>query len=67
MAAHNNIATMLTWIRVAAIPFVVLVFYLPFPLAHPAAAVIFILAAITDGSEMTMGVTFQGNRGPRRE
>jgi CDP-diacylglycerol--glycerol-3-phosphate 3-phosphatidyltransferase len=40
---------MLTWLRIAAIPLVVLVFYLPVPWAHPAASVIFILAAITDG------------------
>lgn len=48
MASQLNIATMLTWIRIAAIPLVVAVFYLPFPWAHPAAAMIFTLAAITD-------------------
>jgi len=46
---HTNIATMLTWVRVAAIPLVVLVFYLPYAWAYPAASVLFILAAITDG------------------
>jgi len=49
MSPVTNIATMLTWLRVAAIPLVVIVFYLPVPWAHPAAAVIFIVAAITDG------------------
>ena len=43
-----NLAIGLTLFRIAAIPLVVLVFYLPFLWAKPAAAVIFSLAAITD-------------------
>lgn len=49
MSPVTNIATMLTWLRIAAIPLVVVIFYLPVPWAHPGAAVVFILAAITDG------------------
>ena len=49
MSPVTNIATMLTWLRVAAIPLVVVIFYLPVPWAHPAAAILFIVAAITDG------------------
>ncbi len=53
MSPPNNIAILLTWFRIAAIPLVVLVFYLPLlyqpaPWIRPAAAVIFTLAAITD-------------------
>jgi CDP-diacylglycerol--glycerol-3-phosphate 3-phosphatidyltransferase len=43
-----NIANSLTWLRIAAIPAVVVVFYLPGQWAHPAAAMIFGLACITD-------------------
>jgi CDP-diacylglycerol--glycerol-3-phosphate 3-phosphatidyltransferase/cardiolipin synthase len=49
MSPVTNIATMLTWLRIAAIPLIVIVFYLPVGWAHPAAAVVFIMAAITDG------------------
>ncbi len=38
----------LTWFRIAAIPFVVLVYLLPFPWAGPAASLIFAVAALTD-------------------
>ncbi len=60
MSPQLNIATLLTWFRIAAIPLVVLVFYLP-ELAttlpwldrpgnwtRPAAALLFGLAALTD-------------------
>ncbi len=48
MAARFNIALMLTWIRIAAIPMVVLVFMLPGTWSKPIAAVIFTLAGLTD-------------------
>jgi CDP-diacylglycerol--glycerol-3-phosphate 3-phosphatidyltransferase len=43
-----NIATSLTWFRIAAIPLVAVVFYWSSPWARPAAAMVFLLAAITD-------------------
>lgn len=43
-----NIATALTWFRIAAIPAVVVVFYMPAGWARPGAAAIFALAGITD-------------------
>ncbi len=43
-----NIATALTWVRVAAIPLVAVVFYLPVPWARLGAALIFLVAALTD-------------------
>lgn len=42
------IANILTFTRILAIPLVVIFFYLPYSWANPAAAVAFILAAITD-------------------
>lgn len=48
MYPQFNIATSLTWFRIAAIPLVGVAFYWPSPLARPAAASIFLLAAITD-------------------
>lgn len=43
-----NLANILTLLRIAAIPVVVICFYSPIPYARPIAAVIFGLAAITD-------------------
>ena len=43
-----NLPTLLTLLRIFAIPVIVIVYYLPTPLAHPLAAMIFVLAAITD-------------------
>jgi len=43
-----NIANVLTWIRIAAIPLVVLVFYTAGPWSRLAAATIFFMAAVTD-------------------
>ncbi len=43
-----TIPTMLTLIRIFIIPIVAVIYYLPFTWAHPLAAIIFILAAITD-------------------
>jgi CDP-diacylglycerol--glycerol-3-phosphate 3-phosphatidyltransferase len=42
------IANFLTVARIIMIPMVVVLFYLPYPWASPAAAIVFILAAITD-------------------
>lgn len=43
-----NLANILTLLRIAAIPVVVICFYSPIPYARPLAAVLFGLAAITD-------------------
>ena len=43
-----NIPNALTWMRVALIPVLVVLFYLPFRWAHIAAAIAFALAALTD-------------------
>jgi CDP-diacylglycerol--glycerol-3-phosphate 3-phosphatidyltransferase len=48
MPARFNIALFLTWIRIAAIPLVVIIFMLPWTWAKPTAAVIFTLAGLTD-------------------
>ena len=48
MPARFNIALALTWIRIAAIPLVVIVFMLPGYWSKPIAAVIFTLAGLTD-------------------
>jgi CDP-diacylglycerol--glycerol-3-phosphate 3-phosphatidyltransferase len=42
------IANVLTVARIIMIPLVVILFYLPYPWSNPAAATVFILAAITD-------------------
>jgi len=38
----------LTWARIAAIPLIVVLFYMPYPWADPAAGVLFALAGVTD-------------------
>ncbi|HSW93830.1 MAG TPA: CDP-diacylglycerol--glycerol-3-phosphate 3-phosphatidyltransferase [Gammaproteobacteria bacterium] len=43
-----NLPNILTLCRILVIPFLVLIFYLPVPWAHPAAAVLFTLACLTD-------------------
>ncbi len=43
-----NIALLLTFLRLLAIPVFGIVYYLPFQWAHPIAAIIFVVAAITD-------------------
>ena len=48
MYPQLNIANALTWLRIAAIPAVGVVFYLPGEWSKPAASVIFTLACITD-------------------
>ena len=48
MYPQFNVATALTWLRIAAIPAVVLVFYVPGEWMRPAASMIFAIACITD-------------------
>lgn len=43
-----NVPNTLTWLRIAAIPLVVLLFYMPYSWAGPAAGLVFAAAAITD-------------------
>ncbi len=44
----TNLPNLLTFIRIATIPFLVFIFYLPVSWGHTAAAIIFGLAALTD-------------------
>ncbi len=46
-----NLAIVLTWFRVAAMPSVVALFYLPYSWAHPAAGLVFAAAALTDWAD----------------
>lgn len=59
MYPQFNTATSLTWFRIAAIPLVVLVFYSPVAWARPAAAMVFLLAAITDWLDGYVARRFQ--------
>lgn len=43
-----NIANILTWMRILAIPLVVILFYLPYNWSDPVAGALFSIAAITD-------------------
>src|SRR5271169_5412773 len=45
---HWNVPNTLTWLRILMIPGILILFYLPFAWAHPAAGVGFALAGITD-------------------
>ncbi|EIL99328.1 CDP-diacylglycerol--glycerol-3-phosphate 3-phosphatidyltransferase [Rhodanobacter thiooxydans] len=45
---HINLPTWLTLFRVALLPVMVVVFYLPFPGHNITAAIVFVLAAVTD-------------------
>jgi len=45
---HLNVPNTLTWLRIAAIPLIVILFYMPFPWADPAAGLLFAAAGITD-------------------
>jgi CDP-diacylglycerol--glycerol-3-phosphate 3-phosphatidyltransferase len=47
-AVSFPIANVLTLARILMIPLVVVLFYVPFPWSNPAAAIVFILAALTD-------------------
>jgi CDP-diacylglycerol--glycerol-3-phosphate 3-phosphatidyltransferase len=46
--SHWNLPNTLTWLRILMIPGIVVLFYLPYWWAHPAAGVGFALAGITD-------------------
>ncbi len=49
MSSHLNIPTILTWFRIAAIPLIAFVYYLPpSKWMHPLACVIFTIAGLTD-------------------
>src|SRR6476660_4176824 len=43
-----NLPNTLTWLRIFAIPLVIVLFYLPFQWADPAAGLLFALAGVTD-------------------
>ncbi len=43
-----SVPNTLTWARICAIPLIVLLFYMPYPWADPAAGVLFAIAGITD-------------------
>ena len=43
-----NLPNTLTWTRIAAIPLIVMLFYMPYPWADPAAGLLFAAAGITD-------------------
>src|SRR5437763_14753012 len=43
-----NLPNALTWTRIAAIPLIVLLFYMPYPWADPAAGLSFAAAGVTD-------------------
>jgi len=43
-----NLPNTLTWLRIAAIPLIVLLFYMPYPWSDPAAGLVFVAAGITD-------------------
>src|SRR6202051_4325707 len=42
-----NLPNTLTWARIAAIPLIVLLFYMPYPWADPAPCLLFAVAGIT--------------------
>lgn len=48
MYPELNIATVLTWLRIAAIPAVGVIFYLPGEWSRPAASMVFTVACLTD-------------------
>jgi CDP-diacylglycerol---glycerol-3-phosphate 3-phosphatidyltransferase len=45
---YFNLPNALTWLRIMMIPAIIVVFYLPFPWADPAACAAFAIAGITD-------------------
>src|SRR6201984_2306090 len=46
-----NLPNGLTWARIAAIPLIVVLFYMPYPWADPAAGLLFAAAGITDSRD----------------
>lgn len=58
-----NLAIILTWFRVAAMPSIVALYYLPYPWAHPVAGLVFGAAALTDWADGWVARRFdQGSR-----
>ena len=58
-----NLAIILTWFRVAAMPSIVVLFYLPYSWAHPVAGLVFGAAALTDWADGWVARRFnQGSR-----
>ncbi|HZO22354.1 MAG TPA: CDP-diacylglycerol--glycerol-3-phosphate 3-phosphatidyltransferase [Steroidobacteraceae bacterium] len=47
-AVRWNWPNTLTWLRIAAIPLIVILFYMPYPWADPSAGLLFAAAGITD-------------------
>ena len=45
---HWNLPNTLTWLRIAAIPLIVLLFYMPYHWSDPAAGLLFAAAGVTD-------------------
>ena len=45
---YFNVPNTLTWLRIAAIPLIVLLFYMPYPWSDPAAGWLFAAAGVTD-------------------
>src|SRR5215831_7818921 len=43
-----NLPNTLTWTRIAAIPLIIVLFYMPYPWADPAAGLLFAAAGVTD-------------------
>ncbi|MGH8302542.1 MAG: CDP-diacylglycerol--glycerol-3-phosphate 3-phosphatidyltransferase [Steroidobacteraceae bacterium] len=43
-----NLPNTLTWLRIAAIPLIILLFFMPYPWSDPAAGLLFAAAGITD-------------------
>src|SRR3954466_14204408 len=43
-----NLPNILTWLRILAVPLVIVLFYSPYPWADPAAGLLFAAAAVTD-------------------
>src|ERR1700742_2960012 len=66
-----NVPNTLTWIRIAAIPLIVLLFFMPYPWADPAAGLLFAAAGITDSLDGYLARRRQARRrccpGPARQ
>jgi CDP-diacylglycerol--glycerol-3-phosphate 3-phosphatidyltransferase len=54
-----NVPNTLTWLRIAAIPLIVLLFYMPYPWSDPAAAWLFAAAGVTDSLDGYFARRFQ--------
>jgi CDP-diacylglycerol---glycerol-3-phosphate 3-phosphatidyltransferase len=54
-----NVPNTLTWLRIAAIPLIVLLFYMPYPWSDPAAGLLFAAAGVTDSLDGYFARRFQ--------